>query len=236
MHGGKISVESKIKEGSSFTIILPTISVTELSVEETMEENVSIDASMASSRVEVDEMLAPINGEKPIILLVEDRKDMREYILSLLRPHYQVEEAANAAIGWNKAIDLIPDIVISDVMMPGKSGLEFCAELKADRRTSHIPVLLLTAMSSPEDRISGLETEADVYLTKPFIPQELELILHNLVVSRKKIRAFYSANQRIEPSLMASNSIDQQFLEEFIATWKVIIWKNPSALNNLLTC
>jgi len=102
-------------------------------------------------------------------------------------------------------------------MMPGKSGLEFCAELKADRRTSHIPVLLLTAMSSPEDRISGLETEADVYLTKPFIPQELELILHNLVVSRKKIRTFYSAHQRIEPSLLASNSIDQQFLKDFIA-------------------
>ncbi|HZV44849.1 MAG TPA: tetratricopeptide repeat protein, partial [Saprospiraceae bacterium] len=217
MHGGKISVESKIKEGSSFTITLPTISATEMSVEEVMEEKDFVDDFPATSRVEVQETLAPINGEKPIILLVEDRKDMRDYILSLLQPHYQVEEAPNASVGWSKAIEMIPDIVISDVMMPGKSGLEFCAELKADRRTSHIPVLLLTAMSSPEDRISGLETEADVYLTKPFIPQELELILHNLVLSRKKIRTFYTTNQRIEPSLMAANSIDQQFLEEFIA-------------------
>ena len=217
MHGGKISVESKIKEGSSFTITLPTISTTEIPAAEQVDEKISVNASLITPMFEAHETVDPINGEKPIILLVEDRMDMREYILSLLRPHYQVEEAANAAVGWNKALDLVPDIIISDVMMPGKSGLEFCAELKADRRTSHIPVLLLTAMSSPEDRISGLETEADVYLTKPFIPQELELILHNLVVSRKKIRAFYSTHQRIEPSVMASNSIDQQFLEEFIA-------------------
>jgi len=217
MHGGRISVESKIDEGSSFTITLPLITATAIDEKEILDEKVSIDKALTIPLVPAHENLGPINGDKPIILLVEDRQDMREYILSLLQTHYHVEEAPNAKVGWAKAIDLVPDIVISDVMMPGKSGLEFCAELKADRRTSHIPVLLLTAMSSPEDRISGLETEADVYLTKPFIPQELELILHNLVVSRKKIRTFYSAHQRIEPSLLASNSIDQQFLKDFIA-------------------
>jgi len=163
-----------------------------------------------------DEFTSVLPPGKSIILLVEDRKDMRDYIVSVLQGMYHVVEAGNANEGFAKATELIPDVIISDVMMPGKNGLELCRELKADMRTSHVPVMLLTAKSSPEDRISGLETAADVYLTKPFIPQELELHLRNLIASRQKIKDFYSYHRRIEPSKMSFNSMDEKFLETFI--------------------
>lgn len=212
MHGGQISVSSKINEGTVFTVSLPYTPVVEthgMHVLEVQHETISAPQTIPV----VDKELAT-NGEMPIVLLVEDRKDMREYITALLRRNYHVIEAPDAFQGREKAMEHIPDIIISDVMMPRKNGLELCRELKTDMRTSHIPVILLTAKSSPEDRLSGLETEADIYLTKPFIPEELELHLRNLIASRRKIREFYASHHRIEPAKMSFNSVDAQFLDE----------------------
>src|SRR4030095_286378 len=217
MHHGSISVTSKINAGSIFTVSLPHASQTKIE-DEIISEEVPVDDLNHSSLARHDgQLVQKMHGVKPILLLVEDRKDMREYIISLLVSHYKIIEADGASDGFKKAVEFIPDIIISDVMMPRKSGLELCRELKSDIRTSHIPVLLLTTKSSAEDRLSGLETEADVYLTKPFIPEELELNLRNLIASRQKLRALYEHHRQIEPSKMAFNSVDEQFLESFVA-------------------
>lgn len=213
MHEGTITVVSKFKAGSTFTIALPGTLMDRSTTEKR--------SSPAETNDEIPSPdLATMNGvekvlpeKKPIVLLVEDRKDMREYISSIIQSSYLVLEASNAQEGLEKAMQQIPDVIISDVMMPGKSGLELCAELKTDLRTSHIPIILLTAKSSAEDRISGLETEADVYLTKPFIPEELELHLRNLIQSRQKAIDHFAHHRRIDPSKMALNSMDEQFLE-----------------------
>ena len=212
MHGGSISIDSIVNVGSTFTVYLPfsladhqstptSELVHPIKEESTIEELINDTAEVTGSK------------KKSIVLLVEDRKDMREYITSLLKQNYHVVEAPNADEGLTQAIHLVPDVIVSDVMMPGKSGFELCRELKTDMRTSHIPVMLLTAKSSTEDRISGLETEADVYLTKPFIPEELELHLRNLIASRRKINAFFTKHRRIEPTKMSFNSVDEKFLE-----------------------
>ena len=213
LHGGSITVHSKLNEGTVFNVLIPNIldAVIDKIEEDDIEELFAEDDGLTTAGTFTESMNTR-NNEKPILLLVEDRKDMREYVKSILQTSFQIIEASNANVGWMKALEHIPDIVISDVMMPGRSGLEFCSELKSDVRTSHIPVLLLTAKSAAEDRLSGLETQADVYLTKPFIPDELELHLRNIIASRKKLRAFYANHRRIEPEKMSFNSLDEQFL------------------------
>ena len=212
MHGGSIAVKSKVHDGTAFTITIPIGTVDAIAHKEAI--------NVYTSNDEETHQPVTVSGNpddhSPILLLVEDRKDMRDYIASILESHYEVITSSNADDGWKQATTRIPDIIISDVMMPGKNGLEFCSELKKDIRTSHIPVMLLTAKSSPEDRLSGLETAADVYLTKPFIPQELELHVRNLIASRNKLKDFYSRHRRIEPANMSFNSVDEQFLQQFV--------------------
>ncbi len=213
LHGGKIEVVSKIHEGSTFAITLPAIRENPADGDELPEEPATENDNAPN---DLGEISAPASDEKPMILVVEDRKDMREYIISLLQQDYQIREASDANKGFQQATEFVPDIIISDVMMPGKSGLELCRELKSDVRTSHIPVILLTALSAAEDHISGLETEADVYITKPFIPEVLLLNLRNLLASRKRIRTFYEQHRDIDPGKMSFNSVDEQFLQNLI--------------------
>ena len=212
MHGGSISVDSKVHAGSTFAVYLP-YSLADQHAYDTSEVVNPMGEVTSMDELINENTEAKATKKKSIVLLVEDRKDMREYITTLLRENYHVMAVSNADEGLSQAINHIPDVIISDVMMPGRSGLELCRELKTDTRTSHIPVMLLTAKSSTEDRISGLETEADVYLTKPFIPEELELHLRNLIASRRKLNAFFGKHRRIEPAKMSFNSVDEKFLE-----------------------
>ena len=114
------------------------------------------------------------------------------------------------------AFEKIPDIIICDVMMPGKDGFEVCHTLKQDDKTSHIPIILLTAKSDSEDKIAGLMTRADDYVTKPFVPKELLVRIENLIESRKQLREKYKKEGVIRPKEVAFNSIDEKFLEKLI--------------------
>ena len=137
---------------------------------------------------------------------------MSNYIYSILKSEYQVHIADNGKRGLDLALNIIPDIIISDVMMPVMDGYELCRALKTNIATSHIPVMLLSAKSSTESRIAGLETEADVYMSKPFNRLELELQVRNIYNQHQKIKDKYISSDSLIPDESNSNSMEQQFL------------------------
>ena len=130
--------------------------------------------------------------DRPLLLLVEDNNDVATYIQTCLREEYQIIRAENGQIGINQAIAITPDLILSDVMMPVKDGFELCDTLKNDERTSHIPIVLLTARAAVDDRITGLRRGGDAYLIKPFHREELLLVLGNLLQTRRLLQRYYS--------------------------------------------
>jgi YesN/AraC family two-component response regulator len=127
-------------------------------------------------------------------LIIEDNQEMIEYLSALLQSEYQIITARNGTEGAELAKIHIPDIILSDVMMPGKDGYEVCRELKKDIRTDHVPIILLTARADSDSRLTGLECGADGYLTKPFDKKELLVSLHSLFVQREKLRLKYQSS------------------------------------------
>jgi signal transduction histidine kinase/ligand-binding sensor domain-containing protein/DNA-binding response OmpR family regulator len=156
----------------------------------------------------------PRNDSLPIVLVVEDNADVRAYIRQYLDPVYQVCEAKDGQEGVENAKDSIPDLIISDVMMPRMDGNELCKTLKLDEKTSHIPIILLTAKAGIESKIEGLETGADDYLVKPFDANELLVRMKNLIDLRRKLRERFSVGQVLKPGEIAVTSIDDAFLQK----------------------
>jgi DNA-binding response OmpR family regulator len=165
--------------------------------------------------------------DKPLILIVEDNADVRNYIKGHLDKVYRLMEANDGEEGLNKSHENIPDLVISDVMMPKMDGFQLCEKIKTDARTSHIPVILLTAKASGQDKIEGLETGADDYIMKPFDSKELMVRVKNLIEQRKKIVEHFKNNGLFEVSNLNITSRDKQFISKAIE----IINKNISAEN-----
>lgn len=150
----------------------------------------------------------------PMVLVVEDQQDMRKYIREKLTDTYQVIEARDGTEGLDKAFREIPDLVVSDVMMPVMDGIELCKSLKTDDRTSHIPVILLTARAEDSDRLAGLETGADAYLIKPFNAQELLIRVHHLIAVRNKIRIKFSHKLIVKPAEITVTPRDKEFMQK----------------------
>ncbi|WP_303028135.1 response regulator, partial [Bacteroides acidifaciens] len=147
------------------------------------------------------------DNSKELMLLVEDNQELREFLRSIFTPMYRVVEAADGMEGWNKALKYLPDIVISDVMMPEKDGIEMTRELRADMTTSHIPIILLTAKTTIESKLEGLEYGADDYITKPFSATYLQARVENLLMQRKKLQSFYRDSlMHINMSAVPENS------------------------------
>jgi DNA-binding response OmpR family regulator len=160
-------------------------------------------------------------NELPILLIVEDNMDMRNYICGFFAETYKIMEAENGQQGFEAALEYIPDIIISDVMMPVMDGYALCQKIKTDRRTSHIPLILLTARSSGADKIEGLETGADDFVIKPFEGAELQVRVKNLVDQRESLREHFRKEFSFTGPLSGTGlpSMDQQFLRK---AWKVI--------------
>lgn len=211
--GGRIAVESEVGQGSTFTLWLP--------VNKTGEQQATIDVPLAPSRAAYPSPPpsgddASKNNPAPSLLIIEDNPDVVEYLRLCLQPDYALEYAYNGRAGIEKALELIPDIIISDVMMPEKDGFEVCNALKNDERTSHIPIVLLTAKAGVEDRIAGLRRGADAYMAKPFHRNELVAVLGNLIELRQKLQQRYaSAQAALPPASDAGVQMEDAFLMRF---------------------
>jgi len=227
---GQITAERIGEDSLRFTLILP-VEKKMYHKEELLEDVVVEGGYNVDEAVKVNTMILTeevnyhefsgndknINNQEEnsrIMLIVEDNRDLRKYIYNIFSEEYMIIEAENGQAGIDKAIEIVPDIVISDIMMPGKSGLELCETLKTDSRTSHIPIVLLTAKTSDEDNYTGLQTGANDYIAKPFKTRLLKQKVKNIIESRERIRERYSQELVLVPKDLAITSVDETFLEK----------------------
>lgn len=186
--GGHIRVKSKVGKGSAFIVFLPLKAVRK---KEEAEEQLRQDDVLPRNGLSNEQSPGDAFTVTPqVVLLVEDNKELSDFIADCLPGHYRVEQAFNGQEGFEKAVALMPDIIVSDVLMPVMDGYTLCHRLKTDLRTSHIPVILLTAKVSQDSRLKGLSQGADHYLTKPFHPDELRLQVSNLLEQQHKYRTW----------------------------------------------
>jgi signal transduction histidine kinase/DNA-binding response OmpR family regulator len=229
LHQGTIEVESTQGIGSTFIVFLPS-GMAHLKPEELADANNETKKiqtlpgnqyDLAEEKEQPDFSQVPNgngngNNDHPKILIVEDNDDMRAYIRSQIMEDFEILEANNGVEGLEMAYEFIPDLIISDVMMPEMDGNEMTEKLKTDLRTSHIPVVILTARASVESKIEGLETGADAYLTKPFTSKELCVRVRKLIEQRQKLQRFYERNLNIGlvPETDDLVSMEEQFLHK----------------------
>ncbi|MFC2092746.1 ATP-binding protein [Bacteroidota bacterium] len=221
LHKGEIKVESEEEKGTTFTISFP-LGRDHLLPEEIVEGKVEIEEKPTpfATEIEEDKKEEEIDidliteTEKSLLLIVDDNADVRTYIRGHLDESYRVLEAVDGKDGMDKALEYIPDMIVSDVMMPEMDGFELCEELKNDERTSHIPVILLTAKAASEDKIEGLETGADDYIMKPFDAKELQVRIKNLIEQRKKLRERFHKEATIPIKKGKYSQIDEEFLKK----------------------
>jgi DNA-binding response OmpR family regulator len=154
--------------------------------------------------------------DKPFLLIVEDNSDVRNYIRNNLEKDYKILEAVDGQDGLDKSIEQVLDLIVSDVMMPKMDGFKLCEKIKTDERTSHIPVILLTAKAANEDKLEGLETGADDYIMKPFDNEELKVRIKNLIEQRKRIHEHFKKEGLFEIEKSKITSIDKKFLNKAI--------------------
>ena len=185
MHGG-LAVRSRPAQGAEFVVSLPLTRQASPAG-----ELLPAPVPVGPDRTEWPEPAAVAAGDRPVLLLVEDNPDVAVYTQACLGMDYQVIPAENGQAGFQQALAHMPDVILSDVMMPLMDGFELCEKLKNDQRTSHIPIILLTARAAAGDRIAGLRRGADAYLTKPFQREELLIVLDNLVRSRRLLQIHY---------------------------------------------
>ena len=218
---GSIKVESKVGEGSVFTMSIPIHNKATLKSAEEEPEPLAASTSVFSDSEEeahFQELLDEDSTSLPTVLLIDDNKDILHYLVACLGDDYQVDTAKDGQEGIDKSIEIVPDVIVCDVMMPVKDGFEVVDILKNDERTSHIPIILLTAKADNESRISGLRRGADAYLTKPFNEEELMIRLANFANNRKKIQAHFQKGTPLSAEEAKEIRQEDEFLQKIRQT------------------
>ena len=218
LHHGEVSATSVEGKGSTFTIHIPVRQKGEITNQPIEKIEQLVEPSSAeevpNQARHIDELIQPYQTDKPEVLIIDDNIDIRTYLRSVLSEKYNVSEAADGKVGLELARKIVPDIVLSDIMMPVMDGLAFCQQLKTDKAISHIPVILLTARSLDEQRAEGYEHGADAYLSKPFSLRLLLSRIDNLIESRKKLNQTWSKGVEDDEIGNISNEIDKSFLKQ----------------------
>ena len=225
---GEITAKSVIDKGTEFTIKLPIRNVApkaatylEDAVQQELDTIIMPEVTEATSYRRSD---AQLTENAPLALLVEDNEDIVKYLVACLESTYQLELAYNGQEGIDKALELVPDIILSDVMMPEKNGYELCNTLKTDVRTSHIPIILLTAKADAESKLSGLQKGADAYMSKPFNEEELLVRMQNLLELRRRLQSKYSAMEGLQATVNPAVPEPEASLEDaFIGEVRQVI-------------
>lgn len=216
LHGG--TIEASNESGcNTFKVRLPFI---QADTESHFQKPCFISPELSNKEVTGEQTMNDIfeendKGELPTLLVVDDNPDIRQYIRSILHTHYRIVEAKDGEEGVQKAIRLVPDLVVSDVMMPFIDGISLCQKLKTELSTSHIPIILLTACSLDEQRIVGFESGADDYISKPFHAQVLEVRIRKLIENRSQLKRIYGEQLFSGEDKGSLNEHDKNFLDRF---------------------
>ena len=241
LHGGTITAESTLGAGTTVRIWLPAGTPDVPAADVPAADVPAADVPAAGSRGTASLVEARLSGDgrsgdalpvpgnanddaddtdddRPLVLVVEDNADLRAYLRAILGPTYRLDEAPDGAAGIARAVETVPDLVLSDVMMPGTDGFALLAALKADVRTSHIPVVLLTARADAESRLAGLSAGADDYVAKPFSAAEVEARVANLIAGRRALRERWSRRDALDPPPADAPSQEVAFLDRLRAS------------------
>jgi signal transduction histidine kinase/DNA-binding response OmpR family regulator len=223
LHKGEISVKSENGRGTVFFVDLP-VSRKHYHESEITSSSTAVELLSPVHSVSETPALPPDEIESdsasPLLLLIEDNADVMNYLRDILNSSYRIITSTDGEAGVETALEEIPDLIISDVMMPKMNGYRVAEILKQDEKTSHIPLILLTAKASHDDKIQGLKTHADDYITKPFRPDELLLRVENLITSRKKLSEKYNRKIEIKPEELSTQSMEEVFLIRVIDSIK----------------
>ena len=216
LHNGKIDVRNQSTGGAVFRFIIP--------IERRISNVVSVDGKpmemIVANQVLQNEPIPEINKNKPVLLIVEDNSDMRKYIRSILSSEYNVLEAPNGVVGLEITNRYLPDLIISDIMMPEMDGMEFCKRVKTSFTTSHIPVMLLTAKSSTDTQIESFHHGADAFLVKPFDEDLLKAVIQNLSDKRKRVQLNFAEKMDAEVLNFDDESLDKKFMDKALKVIK----------------
>ncbi len=235
LHQGQLTFTSQPGQGSTFVVTLP------LTLPSALKQ---LDAApQATSAFALEEGIAAVSlgaGELPavasseaLVLVIEDNPEVNAFLTQKLQPHFQVSTAFDGGTGLRLAAESIPDLVVCDVMLPGLSGLEVVAQLKSDWRTSHIPVVLLTARSAPEQQVEGVQAGADLYLTKPFNPTFLLESLRTLLANRNKMQEHFRRVLSVDTTTLAPQRVDQKFLADLTAIVEANLTKTALSVEDV---
>jgi signal transduction histidine kinase/DNA-binding response OmpR family regulator len=207
IHEGTITVESELGKGSTFVVELPVFEVRQTFSEEIFPSHVQ-KIEPGSEATEAHNL--------PSLLLIEDNEDFRYYLRDNLKDLYRIYEAKDGREGLAKILSLLPDLIVSDVMMPGMDGIELCRKIKSDSRVSHIPVILLTARSKEEQKLEGLECGADDYITKPFSFDILQLRIKRLIQQQEQLHKDFKKFIEVKASDIKITSLDETLIRKAI--------------------
>ena len=221
--GGHIYVDSEQDKGSTFTVLLPVSHLNLVSSGKTEEVVTSIEKMVVEKSLDVPDELSGCSGGG-LILVVEDNSDMRLFIKSILAPEFRIIEAVNGMEGMEKALECIPDIIISDVMMPEMDGMELLSKIKSDERVNHIPVILLTAVNEERHILKSFNVGVDDYITKPFSAPILKARVSNILSNRKKWWEKYAILRERYDN--ASSEYEEKYINPFVQKMTEIVQKN----------
>lgn len=216
LHGGTIRVESKEGKGTNImlSILLGKAHFRTEEIDLSPTDLSSMHQNTEKETLTTSALSAQKKNEN--ILLVEDDEDMRSYIIQELKDDYSIEVAVNGKQGLSKVLKIMPDLIITDVMMPGMNGIELCRQIKKNEETCHIPVIILTAQGSIEHRIEGLESGADSYIPKPFNSQHLKTRIEKLIELRRQMKERFSKSLNMEAQEVTLTSTDEKLLQQVI--------------------